>query len=656
MKNNKFYVKVLVGISLVLVFVWFRKGVFVAGGEEGLWFYDYSRSLELFGKGWVEFGVGTVAPAFIPKLPLIYVAAVLQKFISGWFLQAGWFFGLLVSGALGVFYLSRRFFRRFPASTSFYVAVFYLFNVFTMTQVWSRNIHAGIFAWSYLPVLFVLGVLWVNTGKLRYLLATAVSCLFFASAFVTISFLFTVWLPVLVYFVFWAVFKRKVKLIVRMVVFGVAWLLFSAWWVYPFFTLSQETLGGSENYVDFSFNSLIGVSQYFPTGQLILLRQAFYFSTLDSARDLFWADFYNTPFVYGINILILVLVSSGLLYSFRKKLKVRFFIVALFGIGWFLSKGVNPPLGYSFYQFLFQNYPFLMAFRNPWEKLGILFLLPYSLMFGLGIYSLSSALQRYKNFLISVTLFLACFALVWPMWTGHVFPDSAKLKIPDYYEKANILLKKDYQEGKRILLLPLRLGDSSIHTWKYKGVSPYAYLFDMPVISGPIDGGNENYLRILGSLERFDPFILKSELDDLAIGYVIIDESVILEEGRVQIIEGLSSFVESNEDFEFLDKVGDLMIYKYNSNENSIVTATGGQAPEVSVLKINPARYKVQVRGAQEPYELVFKSGFNTRWAASIEGSFLTGHKRAFGYANVWEVDKVGNYEVDLFFRMWPWE
>lgn len=88
--------------------------------------------------------------------------------------------------------------------------------------------------------------------------------------------------------------------------------------------------------------------------------------------------------------------------------------------------------------------------------------------------------------------------------------------------------------------------------------------------------------------------------------------------------------------------------------------------PQLTFDKISPARYKVQVTDAKNPFFLVLSTSFDPRWNAylvntqpksimeslsdSVNGDVVSSanHFVANGYANGWYIEKEGNYEMFL--------
>ena len=68
--------------------------------------------------------------------------------------------------------------------------------------------------------------------------------------------------------------------------------------------------------------------------------------------------------------------------------------------------------------------------------------------------------------------------------------------------------------------------------------------------------------------------------------------------------------------------------------------------PEISYKKINPTKYLVNVKNAQDPFYLVQLENYDTYWNAKIDKNKIEEHKKVFGYANAWYINKKGNYNV----------
>jgi hypothetical protein len=72
--------------------------------------------------------------------------------------------------------------------------------------------------------------------------------------------------------------------------------------------------------------------------------------------------------------------------------------------------------------------------------------------------------------------------------------------------------------------------------------------------------------------------------------------------------------------------------------------------------KISPTRYIINIKESSEPFSLIFKETYNGLWKAKIDGKTIDSHYLVYNYANGWKIDKKGNYNVEVIFKVWPWE
>jgi arabinofuranan 3-O-arabinosyltransferase len=88
--------------------------------------------------------------------------------------------------------------------------------------------------------------------------------------------------------------------------------------------------------------------------------------------------------------------------------------------------------------------------------------------------------------------------------------------------------------------------------------------------------------------------------------------------------------------------------------ENFFLTkgARTANLPVVEYEKQGPARFKVSVSGAANPYLLVLTESYADGWKVLIDGQQAnTQHLMVDGYANGWLIDRRGSYEVRLFYQ-----
>ncbi len=148
-------------ISTALTIYWFSSRTILGTGEEGIPFYNPQRTYDIYRSVWKDIEVGVADPFTLPTVPVYAVASYLYQIgISNWFLQALLYFLLLNTALMASYKLGEIFFPKMEKIYLFSVSLFYLFNLYTMTQVFQRFLYPLMFQWAYLPLFLFL---WINT-------------------------------------------------------------------------------------------------------------------------------------------------------------------------------------------------------------------------------------------------------------------------------------------------------------------------------------------------------------------------------------------------------------------------------------------------------------------------------------------------------------
>lgn len=640
-------------LSVFLILSWFRDRKILAGGEEGLLFYEPQRILNIYTHTWYETGTGYPMPVILPRITYLSIVSLLDLFVSSWITQAVIFFIILSVGLVGMYLLSQEFFQK--DFISFVSSLFYLFNLYTQSQVWNRFITAGMFGWAFIPFFLFLFVKWIGTFKKKWVLISTISLLFFSNTFGQPSNVITLLAPVFVFIVLTFISGKKAEIRYKEMGGFLAFFLFfitvNIWWIYPLTTLGEssfsEVSGFNENY-----DTLRGTSIYFPTREILFLRQRFLFGSSSH-----WYFFYASYISKIVSLIIFFIVSVGILAS-RTQKSWRFFIY-LFIVGWFVSKGSNPPFGDIFFKFLFSVFPISTVLRNSWEKFGLVFVLPYSIFFALGVNFIYQKLKpKIREVAVGVILFLSCGVLVWPMWTGAVYTKDVHVRVPLYYEEANEFLNSFDGSG-RILMLPMIAGDGVKMSWDYGGIEPSEFLFDKPAISKILRTKYFDdvywYLREkLNKQKKLD----SRDLRNLDVTFLILRKDLLqgLDSGDLGVNE-VRNMILANRDIRHLKDFGDLEIYLFEPNKNgSLFEVLDGEGIKISYHRFSPTKYKVFVKNVDKPFTLVFKNTYYDFWIARINEEEIKDHFLVYNYANAWKIEKTGDYTIDVVFKIWPWE
>lgn len=123
-----------------------------------------------------------------------------------------------------------------------------------------------------------------------------------------------------------------------------------------------------------------------------------------------------------------------------------------------------------------------------------------------------------------------------------------------------------------------------------------------------------------------DKMHFESRAQALRVGFC---SSTLTESEYLENIRDLSLTVLTEPEIIFYKKEADLVSEK----------------PDIEYIKIDPTHYRVEVKGAENPFYLNFNQRFSNEWKA--DGVHLESNK----YANAWLIDKKGDFVVDIFYN-----
>src|SRR5882724_152760 len=488
--NTKNWV-VIVGICLLLTIFWFHAGLIKGGGEEGLAFYNPSRTYQLSQTMWWDYDGGWPTLAWLAHLPLFLTDAFLYQIlhIPNYLLQAATIFIFLSVGGIATYFLTKQMFQQKKSNTlALLSAIFYILNPFSMSQIWGRGLTSQYASFALLPLALFLFLRGLKNKNIFYLFVLSIVAVLFSSAFGITTFIIVYWVVLGIGWISW--FTTTKKETTKDILFSLCyfilafflWCITNAYWLLPTLFEANKIYAGHIINVEENIGTLLGVSRNYTPFVLSRLLQDTYFFAPSALSSLY----FTLPF-QAISLLLPLFLLIGLFAILKKKnLNTGIVFVVLLLIGYIVCSGANPPLGWLFV-WIFNHVTFLQAFRNPYEKFGIVYALGYSPIFSLGvIYFFTQKFVKSKiKFLgIFVTIFLVCGIYLFPMWNGRLMTGQ-KVQVPEAYKKLNHLLDRDGSQY-RVALLPFWPGDGAFYQWgntKYQGIDPTMYLLDAPVIS-----------------------------------------------------------------------------------------------------------------------------------------------------------------------------
>lgn len=680
MNQRKFNKRLAIFIALSFTAVslimasWFRTGSIISNSEEALSIYSPKKSAESNATVWYPIGIGAFSPFGFNRAYVFTLLAQLSSlgipaYLNQALLIGSIMFLSLVSAYILFYHLSSGSFL-----ISSFGSFFYLLNLYTQAQIFRRFLYPFMFALAYYPLFLFLFVRLLETKSWKYLLLLISSSVILSFSFNSPATLF----PFIITSIFlvivkiWQTRKSPRSIIIIMLLSlttAVLWVIVNIWWLYPITrgsanyvsTLPERLISGNIN-----FESLQAVSKSFPVSEIMLLRQSWWYG-----ESQHWYHYYKSPFIYLLSITIFLVAIFGLIKS--KKSPYWTLLAGLLIIGLFISKGTNPPLGNKFFEILFNNILYSAALRNPYEKFGLVFLLPFAFYFAYGLtYLLDRIKGNLRGNIIALSSFLFLIVLVWPMWSGGVFTKSELVKVPTYYSKANDFINQGPRDL-RLFHIPITEYYGEKYDWGYYGQDPSENLFDHSSLSNTLTLNlNEMLYKRLPELSKDKNF--PKLLGFLGTGYIIVHNEAI-NNPNDNLIE--NKVVDNWQLITKKTEIGKLTIYQLDPeiirprfytvrpNNPDLKNYEERIFPASAVLEdnflsinydeISPTHFNVNIKNEKRPYILIMNDTFDKSWIASINNQVIS-HFKAYGLLNGWLIEGDGDTIVNIKFKVWPWD
>lgn len=665
----------LILFCTIIVTTWFRQGLMLAGAEEQLSFYNFTKSLDLFSYPWHSVGTGMPTLLSLSRVPYFIVFEYLYRIgFSSVFLQALTFFIIIITGILSVYYLLKQTLEvvveeRWKNLVPFLGALFYFLNPFAMTQIWGRALSYQFFVFALVPSFLLFFVLSIKRRNLIYCVLGVLLSIAFSGAYASPSTVVSSWSAVGIYLIFYIYISRNNF---RNILFALSsflllfflWVLVNFFWIYPLIKHGNEFLTESLTVVD-SINSLKGLSHSSHIYNVIrlLLHREYYVDT--------YGTFYNSTIVVFISWLLPIFALFSI--SVFKKSKYFLFYSFLLVISIFVCIGANLPTG-PILIWLLKQFPLMQVLRNPYEKFGVNLILAYAPFAAIGMLRFAEKLSAYfkkeklsKVFLLTF-IFLEFVILVWPYWKGN-FAGGVKtnfwVQVPDYYEQANQWLNSQAGDF-NILHLPLLTEDGITYIWQhpYEGIDGSEYLFDKRSIarnfvynrdyySALLDrfGADVDYTKLpnwsTDNLDFKDVSLVK-ELAKLNLRYIILHYDTNYKFRKSKSPQETKVYLEKQDGIKKINQFGKLEIYSVDIPNN--INLVYSPDLDISYEKMSITNYLVDVKNAKGDISIYLLQQFHPSWQALINGEKIENHSKVFSYANKWKINKTGNYQVVIKF------
>lgn len=679
--KKKYLIRIIIGpvgvilVGFVIVILWFRHGLMLAGAEEQLSFYNYSKSLELYSHTWYTAGTGFPALGVLPRISYFLIFEPLYKIgIPSVLLQAVTFFILIIIGMISIYYfidvtLISELKDKGKRTIPFLAALFYFLNPFSLTQIWGRALSYQFFSFALVPSFLLFFVLSLQTKNLIYCFMAALLTFFLSNAYLSPAVVITSWTGVIIYLILFLYKNRHDN---KTLIFGIFsfilllifWVSINFFWIYPTIMHGQEMLTQNLTVND-SIKSLKGLSPNSVIQNVIrLIHREYYDGT--------YPDFFNSFFVVLISWLLPLFTVFAIPVVKRSSYFLFFVLLGIISV--FVAIGANFPTGWLLL-WLFKTFPILQVLRNPYEKFGINLVIALAPFFAFGVIQLSSKLAgilkkpQFKSFFVSSFILGYFVVLVWPYWDNS-FAGGTKanfwIDIPPYYNEANNWFNKQAGDF-RILHLPPIPEEGITYTWQYpyEGVEASEFIFDKSSIARNTSVNSGYYSALLEKLsinqklkdlpywsndnKEFKEDSLAAELAKLNIHFIIVHFDVDFEKRRAIDPIWVENYLNNQQEMKKVKTFGKLDIYQVDIPEGIQVIYSSDQ--NIIYKKINSTAYTVDVKDVKQKFSLNFLEQYDPAWEAYIGPVKIENHTKIFSYANSWLIDKTGSYQINIKYK-----
>lgn len=490
------YILLLIFITTSLIFFWFKEGLLIGNAESGLPFYNLKKQVEISSRAWTDTNLGNNTALLVGVTPAYWVLSLLENInIPPFLIQALFFWFILTVSALSIFFLTKELFPEIENKIAILASIFYLFNLFSLANIWTRFLTNHMVASAAIPLLFYLYLLAIRKEKLSYGVLTGFTSVLFSFALTSNSIIIILWslfgFTTLFYIVTGKSIEKSFFYIKVFLLTLIIFFVVNLWWISQLLELMlvKTSLGAVGNFLSQGNLDTLSIESQL-LGSFINTLRFMHGTFFVQGQE--WARFFTfKPIMLLEFLLTLVIFICILIYRKQKEVLL---LGLLFLTGLFLVKGNNLPFG-GIFEFLFVKIPIVQVFRNPFEKLGFVLILTGSLLFAKGINGIFEYIGRTSVNRILYYIIFIFLLFVWgrPFWSSEALSSNEnipkeqvkdyKVKVPDYYKEANEFFND--QEGSfRFVSLPIR-GEGISYNWEkpYIGVDLSFTFFDTPNIS-----------------------------------------------------------------------------------------------------------------------------------------------------------------------------
>ncbi len=507
-----------------------------------------------------------------------------------------------------------------------------------------------------LPITCFYFIRYIRTNKFKYVLITAIWLTIFSISLASIPWLLGFILPLMIaIFLSLILFNAKeIFFVFKKTFVFLSVLTFSQFfWLMPFliqfFTKDQSFGSLALTQKDTFIQTVLATSSgniIYPLLNLFHRQIAFDFNW--HSKNIF-LSFYDK--IILLNLVYVFILFFGLLFfkRFLYEKEKRIFIIFILGLLlslFFFTVNIGP-LKHLFISL--GNITGFAMFRNAFDKFALGYIFIYSIVIGLSLTVLKRGLAKqnfYYYFILSL-LFLVIIInalpikkiINKPLWGTKNIHQT--VNIPDEYLLFMAKLKS-IPSTANVLSLPFNLGGytfikdiNSKNT--FAGRSP-VYLFSgLNDFSGTLSFPQDQSEKLINLLNDRNYIGINNLLQKFNINYVFVTRNIPTEVLKSYLFTPVSIQQQDDELLKSITEKSVLVSSKKNyelfkaKKTNLILNSNN-----LSFQKINPVKYKLQIKNISKPQYLFFSDSYSNGWKLYLENiPFNSGSKKEIMVKNV---------------------
>ncbi len=481
-KDNNLWIVLVICLLGLVPFLWLHTGQMVVGHDSGLPFNPIVHWQDRLYTWTLRYGMGmeqtfALGGFFIHGLEALLAALGFSITLGQ---QIAFSIYFILPG-LSIYYLLTTISPDKKYRPGWLVAaVFYMFNHYLL-QGWFVAERTKFTIYIAVPLILAI-LLKVIQKRLGVVMGAALVGLILmilngGGFFPLYGYLFVAWGVTVIYF---SLIERSWYLFGKMIIFsvlsGVFYGVLNAYWLFPYIYNALHTYGAAVE----SVGGISGVKSWVSvisenTSYINLIRLLGIQEWYVNAGHPYAGNFLKNPLLIFVSSMIPAIAIASLLI----KSEIRKYLVWLAWIviiSMVFSAGSQPPFG-SVYLFLVEFMPGFAIFRTPFYKFAGGIWLGYSVMLGYMSWWLINKINlRYwfSKGLLYLIIIVLIVGYNYPVLDGRFFDyvknvQTTRVSYPDYVERLDGELSKDFAYGDKLLMLPEHSINLFVeaYDWKY---------------------------------------------------------------------------------------------------------------------------------------------------------------------------------------------